>query len=51
MRFINGWNYLYKDRDRVEFTLRVSIVTLFSIFIDFSAAEYKVTLLNFSLRS
>lgn len=51
MRLVNGWNYLYKNWDRVEFRLRISIITIFEIYLDFSDREYSITVLNFKLRS
>ncbi len=49
MEFVNGWKYLKKDWNRIEWKLRVSVVTLYEVYVDVSDKEYRFTLLNFSL--
>lgn len=49
MEFVNGWKYLKKDWNRIEWKLRVSVVTLYEVYVDVSDAEYRFTLLNFTL--
>jgi len=47
MRFVNGWNYMFKETDRFNFELRISSVTLFRLFLDLSGHKYDLTILNF----
>lgn len=51
MRFINGWKWLAKNRDRVEVRLRIGLVTFFDLFIDVGDARWSVTLLNLTVAS
>ena len=51
MKFVNGWNYMFKDLDRVEIKLRVSLLTILDIYIDFSSGGYNFTICNFSVRN
>ena len=38
---------MFKDRDRVEIKLRISVVTVFELYLDFSSGKYRLVLLNF----
>lgn len=49
MEFVNGWKYLKKDWNRIEWKLRLSVVTFYEVYIDLSDAEYRLTLLNFTV--
>jgi hypothetical protein len=51
MKFVNGWRYLAKNRDRVEVRLRIGLVTVFDLFIDVGGARWSITLCNFTLAS
>jgi hypothetical protein len=51
MKFINGWNYLAKNRDRLELRWRIGVVTVLDVFLDVGGARWSVTLLNFTLAS
>lgn len=50
MKIVNSWNYLYlKDWLVVDVELRISLVTLFALYIDLSPARLRLTILNFRL--
>jgi len=50
MKFINSWTSLRKQHDKYVFELRISLLTLFKISIDFSSQEYSLFILNFGIR-
>lgn len=49
MEFVNGWKYLTKDWNRVELKLRLSVLTVYEVYVDLSDLEYRFTLLNFTV--
>jgi hypothetical protein len=49
MNFSNGWNFVRKDKNRFEFKVRVSIVTVFELFFDWSDMRYRLTLVNYTI--
>ena len=49
MRFINGWNYMFKDVDRFEIKVRISVVTLFEAVLDLSSKTARITILNLGI--
>ncbi len=51
MKFVNGWNYLAKNRDRVELRVRIGVLTLFEVFADVGDARWSITLLNLTVAS
>ena len=46
MKFINGWNYMYKDVDRFHFGLRIGILTVYELSCDVSSGTWRFMLLN-----
>lgn len=51
MRFVNGWKWLSKNRDRIEVRLRIGLLTIFDLFLDVGDARWNITLFNLSLMS
>jgi hypothetical protein len=51
MKFINGWKYVQKDANRVEYRLRIGLLTVFDLFLDFSDRKVRATLLNFTVEN
>jgi hypothetical protein len=49
MKFINGWKYVKKDSNRFHFGLRISVLTVYEVFIDVSDRAWKVVILNFGV--
>ena len=49
MKIINGWKYLWKDADRVEVKLRVGLLTVIDIYIDFSERKRRFVVLNYGV--
>lgn len=49
MKFTNGWRYLFKDGNRINLEVRISIITLLRIYLDFSDRDWSLTLLNFRI--
>lgn len=47
MNFSNGWNFVRKDKNRIEIKVRAGVVTIFELFADWSEKKVRVTLLNF----
>jgi len=47
MNFSNGWNFVRKDKNRLEIKVRVGIVTVFEIYVDWSDCKFRITLLNY----
>lgn len=50
MKFINGWRFLFKENDRVHIEFRVSILTVFKLFLDFGNREFSVMVMNFGVK-
>jgi hypothetical protein len=51
MKFINSWNSKSKQFDKIEIEIRLSIVTLFSLYVDFSKKEFKLCVMNFAIKN
>jgi|APSaa5957512576_1039674.scaffolds.fasta_scaffold75234_1 hypothetical protein len=51
MKFVNGWNAFNKQYDKIDITLRVSFLTIFSLKIDVSDDTVSFTLFNFAFKS
>lgn len=49
MKIINGWKYLRKDANRVEIKLRVGLLTVLDIYIDFSERKRRFVVLNYGV--
>jgi hypothetical protein len=49
MKFVNGWQYIKKDKDRVVVELRISVVTFLRLELDFSSKYTELTVLNFKV--
>lgn len=47
MRHINGWRYIYKDRNRVHIELRLGKLTFFRLAMDPDDRIWALTLCNF----
>lgn len=47
MNFSNGWNFVRKDKNRLEVKVRVGVVTVFELFADWSDKKVRVTVFNF----
>lgn len=45
----NNWRYVKKDANRFEFKLRVSVVTVFELYGDWSDKKWRIGLFNFAI--
>jgi len=50
MKLINSWKSIVKQHDKYHVELRLSIITLLKVSLDFSNKEYSFVLFNFGLR-
>lgn len=50
MNLINSWNSLRKQHDKYVLELRISLLTIFKLSLDFSSKEYSLFILNFGIR-
>ena len=46
VKFINGWEAPTKQWDKVDITLRISLLTIFSLKLDKSDKKWEVRLFN-----
>jgi hypothetical protein len=51
MKFINGWKYVKKDSNRFHFVLRISVLTVYEVFVDFSDKKWKIMVCNIGLQN
>lgn len=49
MRLTNGWRYLYKERDRFNFELRIGVLTVFRLYLDISDRSFELTICNYTV--
>jgi hypothetical protein len=49
MKIINSWKSKVKQFDKFEITVRISILTIFELNIDFSEKSYRLIILNFGI--
>jgi hypothetical protein len=50
MNITNSWKSKVKQKDKIEITLRISMITILEINIDFSKKSYNFMLLNFGVK-
>lgn len=48
MKFVNGWRYLYKDRNRWNIEFRFGVFTLLRLYYDHSDRAWSVTVCNYT---
>lgn len=51
MKLINSWKAIRKQKDKFEFTLRISKLTIFEISVDISSKTTKLIFLNIGIQS
>jgi hypothetical protein len=51
MKLINSWKAVRKQKDKFEFTLRISRLTIFEISIDVSSKSTRLIFLNIGIQS
>ena len=49
MKTTNSWTSPNRQADKFEIKVRISVVTLFQISLDFSRKYYHLTILNFGI--
>ena len=49
MKFTNSWTSVNKQKDKINFELRVSVVTIFKLYLDISDKKFKMVFFNFGL--